>query len=110
MRITLVLGRAVYCMVRAMELRRRRGDAGNGPRCGNVEVSVAGTIRGNDRVSPSLKRPTADCFDNGGFTPSSSEAADAVVGAAVRGGSLLIVLALIQVWARELGVKPAKLY
>lgn len=83
-----------------MDLRRRRGDVTDDARDSSVEASVAGTINGDSfpGVSPSLRRPTADGFDDAGFTPSSSEAADAVVGAAVRGGSLLMMLALIQVW------------
>lgn len=91
------------CEVRVMELRRRRGDAVNDARGSNVEASIAGTISDDSfaGVSPT-KRPTKgkteDSVHDGGFTPSSSEAADAVVGAAVRGGSLLMVLALVQVW------------
>lgn len=99
-----------------MELRRRRGDVVNDARDSNIEASIAGTIGDNsfyEGMSPNPKRPTKgraeDSFHDGGFTPSGSEAADAVVGAAVRGGSLLMVLALVQVWAHGLEIAPAKL-
>lgn len=108
MKGTLSLGRAVCREGRAMELRRRRGDATNDGGDNNVEASVGGTIGDGsfDGMSSSPQRPRKGegkpehSFDDGGFTQSSqscSEAADAVVGAAVRGGSLLMVLALIQV-------------
>lgn len=97
-----------------MDLRRRRGDATNDTRDSNVEAYIARTIVDDsfDGLSPNSKRvtkgKTEDGVDDGGFTQSSSEAADAVVGAAVRGGSLLMVLALIQVWAPCLEVAPEK--
>lgn len=108
-------GCAVCCESRVMELRRRRGDAISDARDSNVEASIAGTIGDNcfEGMSPNPKRPaedkTEDSFHDGGFTPSGSQTADAVVGAAVRGGSLLMVLALVQVWAHGLEVAPTKL-
>lgn len=82
-------GCVVCCVACAMELRRRQGKGKD--TAGNPEQR-AGT---NDVPASDSTSDHPQVIDRD--IPSNSDAADAVVGAAVRGGSLLMLLALLQV-------------
>lgn len=79
-----------------MELRRRKGEAQAAANAKNAPTIDA------ERLSNQHQSQTQTHDDIGATAPlSSKDEADAVVGAAVRGGSLLMLLALIQVPTAE---------
>lgn len=79
-----------------MELRRRRDNASAAAAEGSGEGAGTTKAESSEGDHPRQRHPL---HSNGVPVqqPSSEDAADAVVGAAVRGGSLLMLLALIQV-------------
>lgn len=86
----------------AMELRRRKGELVENAEGRIEKTALRVDAEASENMSNDLIRRRIN-DDGGDSVPSSSEAADAVVGAAVRGGSLLMLLALIQVRAVNSG-------